>query len=126
MLELLQNISSLDSAAELLEEVIVVNNASTEDYTPVKNYINSTPALPFYYFDAPENLGVAKGRNFALAKGKAPIIIMLDDDAVLQNKNSLENLVNEFNESNTKKPKAIISFKVLYYDNLQMQKCFAT
>ena len=122
MLELLQNISRLDSAAELLEEVIVVNNASTDDYTPVKDFINSTPALPFYYFDAPENLGVAKGRNFALAKGKAPIIIMLDDDAVLQNKNSLENLVTEFNESNTKKPKAIVSFKVLYYDNLQMQK----
>jgi glycosyltransferase involved in cell wall biosynthesis len=86
MLELLQNISSLDSTSELLEEVIVVNNASTDDYTEVKKYINSTPALPFRYYDAPENLGVAKGRNFALQKGKAPIIIMLDDDAVLQNK----------------------------------------
>jgi len=122
MLELLQNICSLDSAAELLEEVIVVNNASTDNYTPVKDFITATPALPFYYFDAPENLGVAKGRNFALAKGKAPIIIMLDDDAVLQNKDSLQNLVTEFKENNTERPKAIISFKVLYYDNLQMQK----
>jgi GT2 family glycosyltransferase len=122
MLELLQNICSLDSASELLEEVIVVNNASTDDYTSVKDFITSTPALPFYYFDAPGNLGVANGRNFALAKGKAPIIIMLDDDAVLQNKDSLKNLVTEFKESNTEKPKAIISFKVLYYDNLQMQK----
>jgi GT2 family glycosyltransferase len=122
MLELLQNICSLDSAAELLEEVIVVNNASTDNYTPVKDFITATPALPFYYFDAPENLGVAKGRNFALAKGKAPIIIMLDDDAVLQNKDSLENLVTEFKENNTEKPKAIVSFKVLYYDNLEMQK----
>jgi GT2 family glycosyltransferase len=122
MLELLQNISGLDHTEELLEEVIVVNNASTDDYTPVKNFINSTPALPFKYFDAPENLGVAKGRNFALAKGKAPIIIMLDDDAVLQNKNSLVNLVKEFDESNTERSKAIVSFKVLYYDNLQMQK----
>ena len=122
MLELLQNICSFDSAHDLLEEVIVVNNASTDDYTPVKDFITATPALPFYYFDAPENLGVAKGRNFALAKGKAPIIIMLDDDAVLQNKDSLENLVTEFKENNTEKPKAIVSFKVLYYDNLQMQK----
>jgi GT2 family glycosyltransferase len=121
-LELLQNISTFDKAAELLEEVIVVNNASTDDYTAVKNYISSSPALPFRYFDAQENLGVAKGRNFALQKGKAPIIIMLDDDAVLQNKDCLVNLVKEFEQDNTEKPKAIVSFKVLFYENLQMQK----
>jgi GT2 family glycosyltransferase len=122
MLELLQNIQGLDGAPDLLEEVIVVNNASTDNYTAVKNYINSTPSLPFRYFDAPENLGVAKGRNFALKKGKAPIIIMLDDDAVLQNKDSLVNLVKEFETNNTEKPKAIVSFKILYYDTLEMQK----
>ncbi len=122
MLELLQNIGSLDKAVDLLEEVIVVNNASTDDYTPVKNFINSTTTLPFKYFDAPENLGVAKGRNYALHKGKAPIIIMLDDDAVLQNKDCLINLVKEFETNNTEKPKAIVSFKILYYDTLEMQK----
>jgi GT2 family glycosyltransferase len=122
MLELLKNISGLDQASELLEEIIVVNNASTDDYTEVKNYIDSTPALPFRYFDTPENLGVAKGRNFALKKGKAPIIIMLDDDAVLQNKDCLVNLVKEFDTDNTEKSKAIISFKILYYDTLEMQK----
>ena len=109
MLELLKNISDLDSASDLLEEVIVVNNASTDNYTTVKDFINSTPALPFYYFDAPDNLGVANGRNFALAKGKAPIIIMLDDDAVLQNKDCLINLIKEFETNNTEKPKAIVS-----------------
>jgi GT2 family glycosyltransferase len=122
MLQLLQNICYLENASHLLEEVIVVNNASTDDYTSVKSFINSTPALPFKYFDAPENLGVARGRNFALAKGKAPVIIMLDDDAVLQNKDCLANLVIEFEESNTERPKAIVSFKVLHYDNLQVQK----
>lgn len=122
MLELLQNICSLDHAADLLEEVIIVNNASTDDYKAVKEYINTSSALPFRYYDAPENLGVAKGRNFALQKGKAPIIIMLDDDALLQNKDCLVNLVNEFDKKNTERPKAIVSFKVLYYQNLQMQK----
>ena len=121
MLELLQNINSLDKAAELLEEVIIVNNSSTESYEPVKKYIAATPWLPFCYYDAPENLGVAKGRNYALQKGKAPLIIMLDDDAVLQNKDCLVNLLTEFETKNTERPKAIISFKVLYYENLRMQ-----
>ena len=122
MLELLQNISGLDAVNELLEEVIIVNNASTENYAAVKDFIQQNPQLPFRYFDAPENLGVAKGRNYAMQKGKAPILIMLDDDAVLQNKNCLTNLVQEFEAHNTERPKAIVSFKVLYYDTLAMQK----
>ncbi|MET0634853.1 MAG: glycosyltransferase family 2 protein [Chitinophagaceae bacterium] len=122
MLELLQNIAGLNHAGELLEEVIVVNNCSTDDYSPVKNFIASTPELPFRYYDAPENLGVSRGRNFALGKGSAPIIIMLDDDAVLQNKDCLDNLVEEFEIDNGTRKKAIISFRVLYYDTLQMQE----
>ncbi|MBX9783546.1 MAG: glycosyltransferase [Chitinophagaceae bacterium] len=121
MLDLLRNIKTLEQAEELLEEVIVVNNCSTENYEPVKEFIASEPAIPFRYFDAPENLGVAKGRNFALQKGKAPLVIMLDDDAVLQNKDCLLNLIAEFNLSNTERPKAIVTFKVLYYDTLEMQ-----
>lgn len=122
MLELLKDISTLEAANQLLEEVIVVNNASTEDYSAVKNYLQQNSNLPFKYFDAPENLGVAKGRNYALQKGTAPILIMLDDDAVLQNKDCLKNLVKEFETTNTERPKAIVSFKVLYYDTQTMQK----
>jgi GT2 family glycosyltransferase len=121
MLALLQNISTLDRAAELLEEIIVVNNASTESYMDVRTYIAANPGLPFRYFDAPDNLGVARGRNYGLMKGTAPIVILLDDDAVLQNKDALVNLVNEFELENSSRPKAIVSFKVLYYQTLQMQ-----
>lgn len=120
-LELLKNISQLDHAEELLEEVVLVNNASTDDYSAVKNFISSNSSFPFKYFEAPENLGVTKGRNLALGKVKAPVIIFLDDDAVLQNKDCLVNLVKEFETENTERPKAIVSFKVLYYENLQMQ-----
>lgn len=123
MLELLQNISRLNQAAELLEEVVVLNNASSEDYSDVRAFIDANKQLPFHYYDAPENLGVAKGRNYALRKGKAPIVIMLDDDAVLQNADSLINLHKEFQDgNNTVRPKAIVSFKVLYYDTLEMQQ----
>lgn len=122
MLGLLQNISRLDKADELLEEVIVLNNASTEDYSPVRDFIAAHKELPFHYYDAPDNLGVAKGRNYALRKGKAPIVIMLDDDAVLQNADCLINLHDAFQDANnTERPKAIVSFKVLYFDTLEMQ-----
>lgn len=122
MLELLQNISGLDEASSLLEEVIIVNNCSTSDYGPVLDYIRTHPEMPFRYFDAPSNLGVAGGRNFALAKGKASIAIMVDDDAVLENKDCLVNLVKEFDSLAGQRRKAIVSFRVLYYENRQMQQ----
>jgi GT2 family glycosyltransferase len=120
-LALLENIYQLDNATDLLEEIIIVNNASTSDYSKVENFIESHTGLPYYYFHADENLGVAKGRNFALQKSTSPILIMLDDDAELQNSDSLIRILEEFEKKNTTRPKAIISFKVLYYETRQMQ-----
>ncbi|MDB5252649.1 MAG: hypothetical protein JWP27_1818 [Flaviaesturariibacter sp.] len=121
-LELLQNIAGLDEMDALLEEVILVNNASTADYSPVLTYIEQAPGLPVRYVSSAENLGVAKGRNLAIRQSTAPILIMLDDDAVLQNKDCLRQLMAEFETKNTSRPKAIVSFKVLYYETLQMQE----
>ena len=121
-LELLKNIAQLENAVELLEEVILVNNASNADYKAVEDFIQATPQLPFRYFYSNENLGVARGRNFAIAKSTAPVLIMLDDDAILQNRDAFVSLLKEYENQNTTRPKAIISFKVLYYDTMTMQK----
>jgi GT2 family glycosyltransferase len=121
MLALARNITLLDHATDLLEEVIIVNNASTSNYSEVESFLRTQPHIPFRYIHAPENLGVARGRNFALQQGSAPIIIMLDDDAELEHKDSLVKLLQEFDLQNTDRPKAIVSFKVLYFENRQMQ-----
>jgi GT2 family glycosyltransferase len=122
MLELAKNIAGLENAAELLEEVIILNNASTSDYSGVKAYLETQPNIPFRYLESSSNLGVARGRNHAIAQGSAPLIIMLDDDAELQNADCLRNLVQLFNILDGGRPRAIVSFKVLYFENLQMQK----
>jgi GT2 family glycosyltransferase len=126
-LELLQNIAGLDEAAALLEEIILVNNRSTVSYNKVQEYIQSQPAYPFKYIEAPDNLGVAKGRNFALRFATAPVLILLDDDAVLQNKDALKQTLLAFEQKPAGQPDiqrqtAIVSFKVLYYDTLEMQQ----
>jgi GT2 family glycosyltransferase len=121
-LELLQNIATLHAAADLLHDIIVVNNASSQDYSAVNRYIAQTPALPFQFIEAGENLGVTRGRNFALQFAKGELVIFLDDDAVLQNPDALLNVVKAFNHPGLdNRSVAIVSFKVLYYDTLQMQ-----
>lgn len=119
--ELLQNISGLAQAEALLSEVVVVNNASTEDYSKVATY--SHPAVPLKYIDSNENLGVTRGRNYALQFAKGDIVIFLDDDSVLQNTDALVNVLSAFERPGyQERPVAIVSFKVLYYSTLQMQK----
>ena len=125
-LELLKNIRGLDKAEDLLQEVIILNNNSSADYSAVKYYIAAQASFPFQFIDSKENLGVAKGRNYAIQFSTAPILILLDDDAVLQNKDALVQVINAFenpltdNRFPNRKP-AIVSFKVLYYDTLQIQ-----
>jgi GT2 family glycosyltransferase len=120
-LELLQNIVQLNDAPQLLEEVILVNNASTDDYSAVKAFAAAETRVNIRYIDAPGNLGVARGRNFAISFATAPLLIMLDDDAVMGNADCLQQLVREFETKNTERPKAIVSFKVIYYENGEMQ-----
>jgi GT2 family glycosyltransferase len=121
MLALAKNIAALDRAADLLEEVIVVNNASTASYAEFTNFIDSVPHIPFRYILSGENLGVARGRNFALKQGRAPLVIMLDDDAEMGNADCLVKLLEVFDRKDQALPKAIVSFKVLYFENRQMQ-----
>ena len=123
LLELLENISGLESASDLLEEVIVVNNNSSEDYSAAEAFIHNTPNIPFRYFFSNENLGVSKGRNYAFSKGCAPVIIMLDDDAVLQHSDALLKIKASFEvQEHGGREIALVSFKVLYYDTLEIQR----
>lgn len=115
---MLQNLERLEKKEEFLQEVIVVNNNSNADYSAVVNYINSSNGLPIQYIFSKENLGVAKGRNYATTFANAPILVMLDDDAELENLDALEAINTTF----TAHPNlAIASFKVKYFSNLQMQ-----
>src|SRR5205085_10650982 len=96
---------------------------SVDDYTAVKDFVHQTTNLPFKFIDAPENLGVTKGRNFALQFAKGDIVIFLDDDAVLQNTDALENVIKAFQKTGYQNREVgIVSFKVLYYETLEMQK----
>ncbi len=122
-LDLLVNIRQLNNAYNLLEEVIIVNNASTENYSAVEQYVQQYNDFPFRFINAAENLGVTKGRNYALQFATGDTIIFLDDDAVLQNADALTNVVKAFTTPGYQnRPVAIVSFKVLYYSNLQMQQ----
>jgi len=118
MLALAMNIEKLSSKKELLEEVIIVNNNSTESYDAVKSFIQENPSTPFKYIESKENLGVSRGRNFAIDQSKAPILVLIDDDAEFQDTDALKRI----NEAVIENPLAgILAMKILYFQNIQFQ-----
>jgi len=118
MLALAMNIEKLSSKKELLEEIIIVNNNSTESYDAVKSFIQENPSTPFKFIESKENLGVSKGRNFAIDQSKAPILVLIDDDAEFQDTDALKRI----NEAVIENPLAgILAMKILYFQNSQFQ-----
>jgi len=99
MLALAENLSRLAGLDELVEELIILNNLSSVSYQPVEDFIASHPAVPFRYFVAPENLGVSRGRNYAVRQSRAPILVFLDDDALIRNNDALYTIAAMFSGS---------------------------
>jgi GT2 family glycosyltransferase len=122
MLALAMNIEKLSSQKELLEEIIIVNNNSTESYNEVKSFIQEHITTPFKFIESKENLGVSRGRNFAIEQSKAPILVLIDDDAEFQDTDVLQRI----NDAVIENPKAgILAMKILYFQNRQFQiNCF--
>jgi GT2 family glycosyltransferase len=88
----------------------------------VEDFIASHPAVPFRYFVAPENLGVSRGRNYAVRQSRTPILVFLDDDALIRNNDALYAIKAIFSGPAAPRPIGIAAFKVYYFFTGQMQE----
>src|SRR6266540_5472975 len=120
-LDLLTDITQLKNI-DLLKDVILLNNASTDDYTLIENFIKTNSQIPFKYMNAPENLGVSRGRNYATKYDKGDIFFYADDDIKLKDKETLPKIIQSFSETDKEVRKiGLVSFKVYYASSMQMQ-----
>ena len=122
LLELLVNLGTQLHLNTVLQEILILNNASTDDYSAVTNYIASNPQLNITYIWSDENLGVARGRNRLMQIATGELLLSLDDDMVFTAADDLVKLATLFDEpffktSNT----GIITFGVIYYDTRDVQ-----
>jgi len=118
-LALAENISQLEELAQLVEEVIIVNNKSSVSYQALEDFIAAHPEVPFRYFVTDENLGVSRGRNYAIRQSRAPLLFFLDDDALIRNSDALLAIDELFGGA---PDIGIAAFKVYYHSTGEMQK----
>ncbi len=121
VLLLLKNIEQQENVFELLESVVVIDNASPISYQSVIDFVNASK-LPIIFKQSDENLGVARGRNKAISLAKSPVIITIDDDAFFKGKDALIQINNLF-ESNWAKENniGVFCFKVFYGSTGELQ-----
>jgi len=123
LLALLQSLSQQASIDEVLEEILILNNASTESYNQVTNFISENPQLRTNYIFSELNHGVAKGRNMLMKAAKGDVLFTIDDDMEFPQTDALLRISTLFHqpfftESNT----AVITLRVIYYSDKQVQK----
>lgn len=117
-LALAENLSRLEGLDRFVEEVIIVNNKSSVSYRVLEEFIAAHPQTPFRYFVTEENLGVSRGRNYAIQQSRAPILVFLDDDALFRNNDALPAIVAIFEDN----PSAgIAAFRIYYHSTGEMQ-----
>ncbi len=122
VLELLVNLGTQVRTEDVLKEVLVLNNASTESYKEVEDYVAAHPELKISYIMSDENLGVARGRNRLMQIAKGDLMLVVDDDVVFTQPDDLYRLGFLFHEPFfTEAHTGVISLRVLYYDNHQVQ-----
>jgi GT2 family glycosyltransferase len=121
VLALLHDINRM-KGNDLLLEVILLNNQSTESYQTVVDSIGGFQ-YKVDYFTTAKNLGVAGGRNAAASRANGDVLIFLDDDILIPDTEFLIKVVQSFNvRTDEGRPVAVINYKVLYAENNQVQR----
>jgi GT2 family glycosyltransferase len=122
LLELLINLGTQANTGEVLEEILILNNASTDNYSEVIDYVNTHPELKAQYIWSDVNLGVSKGRNKLIPMAKGDLMLSIDDDMVFTAPDDLKKLASLFREPFFKEANTgIITFRVIYYDTREVQ-----
>ncbi len=81
LVELLNSIGN-QTLEKKFFEVIVVDDASTEDLRPAVEATCKAANLNYHYFKMPKNGGPAKARNFGIMKAQFHLIALTDSDCI--------------------------------------------
>ena len=71
---------------------------------------------------ASENLGVAGGRNYAVQFALGEVLLYLDDDILLPDKDTLSKVFESFDNALTERPIGVVSYKVIFAQTNELQR----
>lgn len=100
-IDAVKNVLGLYKVDGWQKEIIVLNNASTTDYSIFESYLNQLSAEEKYiinYINSDTNLGVAGGRNLCIKKATGKYLLFMDDDAEITNQDVIQKVLNLYDK----------------------------
>src|SRR5690606_8376837 len=79
----LQGLSKIETPADLAWDVLVVDNASTDDTADLLKSLTSKTTFPFRWVTEP-TAGLSAARNRAMAECRADYALFTDDDVQVE------------------------------------------
>jgi GT2 family glycosyltransferase len=122
LLDLLQSIAQQERVEDTVEEVLILDNGSTADYTDTWAFIAARPELKIRVIHSKENLGATAGKNLLMREARGEAFLSLDDDTVLSRTDDLSSLSEVFDKALFRESNAgIVQVRVVYHDTKEIQ-----
>jgi GT2 family glycosyltransferase len=123
LLDLLQSVADQEDAAGVLEEMLILDNGTSVDYTQCWDFVRQHPELPIRVLRSGENIGAAAGKNLLMREARCDAFLFLDDDVVFSTSRDLACLASVFDKDFFRDAKAgIVQVRVVYYDTKEPQR----
>jgi GT2 family glycosyltransferase len=123
LLDLLHSVAEQEGAADVLEEMLILDNGTTVDYTRCWDFVRQHPELPIRVMRSDENIGAAAGKNRLMREARCDAILFLDDDAVFSTPRDLASLAPVLEKDFFREAKAgIVQLRVVYHDTKEPQR----
>lgn len=123
LLELLKSLRDQDERDALLEEVLILDNGTTVDYSKPWDFVRNNDDLRIRVIRSDTNLGVAGGRNLLMSEARGDVLLVLDDDVVLPTAHDLRGLAGLFEKKVFQQSNAaVVQPRVVYYETKQLQQ----
>lgn len=95
----------------------LISNYLKELISRIKDKNENIDKVRYYIMN--KNLGVTGGRNFGIKKAKGDILVFIDDDAFLENKNAFQKIHTDFFKDSQI---GALSFKVVNYYSKKIER----
>jgi GT2 family glycosyltransferase len=112
-----------EGVADALEEILILDNGSTANYTNAWAYIDEHAELRVRVIRSEEHLGATAGKNLLMREARGAVFLGLDDDTVLPKTSDLRILASIFEkeifrDANT----AIVQVRIIYHNTKEIQR----
>jgi GT2 family glycosyltransferase len=123
LFDLLQSLVHQEGAADVLEEVLILDNGASADYAQCWAFVERHLELPTRVLRSETNVGAAAGKNVLIREARGDALLFLDDDVVFGTTRDLVSLASVLDKDFFRDRRAgVVQVRIVYHDTKEPQR----